>query len=305
MSDIKIDDYFGNIRLTEKDVLIDDQNYIISIRNVHKTYLLGIEGVAALRGVSLSVKKGEFVCIYGTSGGGKTTMLNLIGTIDKPSKGDIILCDKRITEETKDRLLSFLRLQKIGFVFQTFNLIASMTAIENVELPMVLLGKLSAKERKERAIKLLKKVGMEKRMNHKPSQMSGGEQQRVTIARALANEPELLLLDEPTGDLDSYNTGIVMELLLQLHKEGMTLLMVTHDVSLKNLSDRIIWMRDGKVGKIEEVTKEKRIEALKVISNKIQLKRIVIEKDINIITEIRTPEDYAPIKFQNEFLQLK
>ncbi|ELP90500.1 ABC transporter, putative [Entamoeba invadens IP1] len=294
------DEYFGNVRLTKDDVLHDQEEYLISVKNIHKTYLLGVEGVAALRGVSISVKRGEYVCIYGTSGGGKTTLLNLIGTIDKPSKGEIYICDKRIGENSKDRLLSYLRLEKIGFVFQTFNLITSMNAIENVELPMILLGKLSAKERHERALMLLNKVGMGERVKHKPSQMSGGEQQRVTIARALANEPELLLLDEPTGDLDSYNTAMVIKLLLQLHSEGLTLLMVTHDVSLKNLADRVVWMRDGKVGKIENMDPVKRKEALDVIDQKFELKRIVVEKDQTSITEYREPNDYPPVKFQDE-----
>lgn len=190
--------YYGKVRLADSEVLHDDKDTILSIRNVHKTYLLGIEGVPALRGASVSIKRGEFVCIYGTSGGGKTTMLNIIGTIDKPTKGELFLCGNYITSRTSDRLLSEIRLKKLGFVFQTFNLLGALSAIENVELPMILMGELSPAQRKERAQRLLKSVGMEGRMNHLPSQLSGGEQQRVTIARALANDPEILLLDEPT-----------------------------------------------------------------------------------------------------------
>lgn len=199
-SEAKDDDekYYGKIRLADSEVLKDDKDTILSIRNVHKTYLLGIEGVPALRGASVSIKKGDFVCIYGTSGGGKTTMLNIIGTIDKPTKGELFLCGNHITPRTSDRLLSEIRLKKLGFVFQTFNLLGALSAIENVELPMILMGELNPSQRKDRAQKLLKSVGMEGRMNHLPSQLSGGEQQRVTIARALANDPEILLLDEPT-----------------------------------------------------------------------------------------------------------
>ena len=190
--------YYGKIRLADSEVLKDDKDTILSIRNVHKTYLLGIEGVPALRGASVSIKRGDFICIYGTSGGGKTTMLNIIGTIDKPTKGELFLCGNYITSRTSDRLLSEIRLKKLGFVFQTFNLLGALSAIENVELPMILMGELNPSQRRERAQMLLRSVGMEGRMNHLPSQLSGGEQQRVTIARALANDPEILLLDEPT-----------------------------------------------------------------------------------------------------------
>lgn len=191
----------------------------------------------------MTIKKGEFVCIFGTSGGGKTTMLNIIGTIDKPTKGELRLCGTSfyfffvflillgITQNTKDVELSLIRLQKIGFVFQTFNLLSSLSAIENVEMPMILNGVLSQSQRRSRAKELLELVGMGKRLDHLPSQLSGlhfftffsylkgGEQQRVTIARAIANNPEILLLDEPTGDLDSLNTHIVMQLLTQLNQK--------------------------------------------------------------------------------------
>lgn len=223
------DDPFGKIRLREDvDVLESGEDVVVSLRNVHKTYLLGVEGVPALRGVSLTIKKGEFVCIYGTSGGGKTTLLNIIGTIDRPSKGEIYLCGTHITPRTPDATLSDLRLRRMGFVFQTFNLLSALSAAENVELPMILLGRATAAERKERAHALLASVGMDKRVNHLPSQLSGGEQQRVTIARAMSNRPEILLLDEPTGDLDTHNTAIAMSLLLELNKkQGITLIVRT------------------------------------------------------------------------------
>jgi len=240
------EDYYGQIRLKNKNknpygdytsskLDLNDENVdtIIELNNIHKTYLLGLEGVPALRGVNLIVKRGEFVCVFGTSGGGKTSLLNIIGTIDKPTKGDLKLVNTRITSRTPDKVLAEIRLHNLGFVFQTFNLLSSLTALENVEMPMILSGKLSSSERRIRAKGLLDKVGMSARLDHLPSQLSGGEQQRVTIARALANNPDILLLDEPTGDLDSVNTSIVMKLLTDLNKEGITLVMVTHDVGLK------------------------------------------------------------------------
>jgi len=259
--------FFGQVRLKQDDSIdFSDPDNILTMKNIHKTYLLGIEGVPALRGVSMSIKRGEFICIFGTSGGGKTTMLNIIGTIDKPTKGDMKLCGKMINHKTTDKDLAFLRLKNIGFVFQTFNLLSSLTALENVEMPMILLGELSASERRERAISLLTKVGMKDRLDHFPSQLSGGEQQRVTIARAIANSPDILLLDEPTGDLDTVNTSIIMKLLTDLNKnENITLVMVTHDVGLKMYSDRIIWMRDGKIQRIETVplkSKEEQFQKL-------------------------------------------
>ena len=171
----------------------------------------------ALRGVNLTVHDGEFISILGTSGGGKTTLLNIIGTIDKPSKGDVYICGLRIKFSTKDTLLASIRLNKLGFVFQTFNLIGSLTALENVELPMQLQGKLSREEIRQRARYLLKSVGLETRMDHFPNMLSGGEQQRVTIARSIANKPKILLLDEPTGDLDTRSTDIVMKILIDLN----------------------------------------------------------------------------------------
>lgn len=167
---------------------------IVQLDNVHKTYLLGVEGVAALRGVSLKIHKGEWVAIYGTSGGGKTSLLNIIGTIDRPTKGELKLGSTIISSNTKDEEFAKIRLEKLGFVFQTFNLIGSMTAIENVELPMILKGQLNPTERRARAIASLTRVGMAHRLDQLPNKLSGGEQQRVTIARAIANNPEILLL---------------------------------------------------------------------------------------------------------------
>jgi putative ABC transport system ATP-binding protein len=187
----------------------------VVVRHVSKSYRLEgrEEAVTALRDINLcneeetyAIKKGEFVMIRGPSGGGKTTLLNLIGTLDYPSSGTIEILGEKIDKHSKDSFLAKLRLHRIGFVFQTFNLIATMSAFENVQLPMTIAGKLSRSETVEKAKKLLQLVGLQDRLEHLPSELSGGEQQRVTIARALANDPEILLLDEPTGDLDTRNT---------------------------------------------------------------------------------------------------
>lgn len=190
-------------------------------------------------------------------------MLNIIGTIDKPSKGDVYICGLRIKNSTKDSLLASIRLNKLGFVFQTFNLIGSLSALENVELPMQLQGKLSREEIRQRAVKLLADVGLETRMDHFPNMLSGGEQQRVTIARSIANKPKILLLDEPTGDLDTRSTDIVMKILVDLNiKEGITMIMVTHDVVLKSFANRVVRMVDGKVHKIITMPSDKRREVI-------------------------------------------
>jgi putative ABC transport system ATP-binding protein len=227
---------------------------LIKLRNVHKTYLLGVEGVPAVRGVNLTVRRGEFLVILGKSGGGKSTMLNLMTTIDRPSRGDVWLCGTRIREATPDAELAAIRLQRIGFVFQSFNLVPSMSAIENVELPMVLAGFGTAADRRKRATELLQRVGMGHRLEYMPSQLSGGEAQRVAISRALANRPDILVGDEITGDLDPANTAIVMSILLDLNRvHGVTVVMVTHEVSLKMHAHRVVHMLDGRISRLEVV----------------------------------------------------
>jgi putative ABC transport system ATP-binding protein len=234
---------------------------VIDAHNLHKTYLMGVEGVAAVRGISFSIQPGEFVLLYGTSGGGKTTLLNIIGLIDQPTKGRLRVCGVDVRESTSDAVYARTRLENIGFVFQAFNLVSSLSAVENVELPMALLGKLDAAERRLRAMQLLQSVGMASRASHLPSQMSGGEQQRVTIARAIANNPKLLILDEPTGDLDTQNTEIVLRLLLDLNvSSGITVLMVSHDVALRSIADRVLHLRDGKLTKEEVVCSDTKQE---------------------------------------------
>eukprot|EP00760_Papus_ankaliazontas_P021397 PhM_4_TR18685/c0_g1_i3/m.46389/K02003/ABC.CD.A; putative ABC transport system ATP-binding protein len=236
----------------DDEFLVNDPTVLITCENVHKTYLMGTEGVAALRGVSMDVYKGEFVVIYGTSGGGKTTLLNILGTIDTATKGNVVVMGKRVTSATSDSELARLRLEKVGFVFQSFNLLSTMSAMENVEMPMILLGKRSASERTDTSKALLTSVGLGHRLDHLPSQMSGGEQQRATIARALANDPMLLLMDEPTGDLDSKNTALVLDILTTLNREqGITIVMVSHDPYMKNYAHRAVYVRDGKVNRVE------------------------------------------------------
>ena len=245
----------------------------VSLRNIHKTYLMGIEGIPALRGVSLKVKKGEFLTIFGTSGGGKTTMLNIIGTIDTPSRGDVKIFDKLIKSNTSDKELSNIRLNNIAFVFQSFNLFQNLNVLENVEMPMKIKGQLSSKQIKERALSLIEKVGLSNRLNHFPNQLSGGEQQRVTIARALVNNPDILLLDEPTGDLDTKNADIVMSLLMELNLlQGITMIMVTHDVALKNYGQKIVRVIDGKIHHVIDVPLKDRKECIKQLYERLEKK---------------------------------
>jgi len=235
---------------------------VVTCKNIRKIYKLpGVdEEVRALNGVSLDeseefypIKRGEFVMIRGPSGGGKTTLLNILGTLDSDFEGELSIMNNKITNQCTDEFLSNLRLKKIGIVFQSFNLISTMTAKENVSLPMVINNKLSNKQKENRAISLLKRVGLEDRMEHLPSELSGGEQQRVAIARALSNEPDILLLDEPTGDLDSTSTIEVMNLLLSINRFGpsqdsdtkTTIVMVTHNPELECYANRIIYVQDG------------------------------------------------------------
>ena len=276
---------------------------VVKIVNVHKTYLLGIEGVPALRGVNLTIQEGEFITILGTSGGGKTTLLNIIGTIDKPSKGDVYICGLRIKFSTADTLLASIRLNKLGFVFQTFNLIGSLTALENVELPMQLQGKLSREEIRNRARQLLQDVGLEQRMDHFPNQLSGGEQQRVTIARSIANKPKILLLDEPTGDLDTRSTDIVMKILIDLNmREKITMIMVTHDVGLKTFAHRVVKMADGKVNKIVTIPAAARQEIIGNLNKRVEAIHAGGSADQLMIREgINTPLDQQETRIPDNY----
>lgn len=218
---------------------------LIEATNLVKLYRMGDETVHALDGVSFSIPRGDYCAIVGPSGSGKSTLMNIIGGLDTPSNGRIVIAGNDIGAMNDDNLAVF-RNQTIGFVFQSFNLLPRLTALENVELPMIYGGVLP-KERKERAAELLERVGLGQRMGHRPTQLSGGQQQRVAIARALAGKPALLLADEPTGALDT-NTGIeILGLFNQLNREGATIVLVTHDHDVARATKRTIEMRDGHI----------------------------------------------------------
>jgi putative ABC transport system ATP-binding protein len=218
---------------------------IIQVDNIHKSYLMGKEAVPALRGVTIDVPRGEMLCLMGPSGSGKTTLLNLLGGLDEPGRGHIVIDGENLVA-MKEEQVARLRLQKLGFIFQTFNLLNNFTAFENVEAPMVLAKKLRRKERKVRATLLLEQVGLADRMDHYPSELSGGQQQRVAIARALANDPPIIIGDEMTGDLDSETGFEVMRLIRQLNQEQhKTVIYVTHDPRMAEFADRVITMLDG------------------------------------------------------------
>jgi putative ABC transport system ATP-binding protein len=222
----------------------------VKVVEVQKTYKLGENQVQALRGVNLELQKGEFVAFTGPSGSGKTTLLNLIGVLDKPTLGKIYVDGIDLTL-LKEKDLTKLRRSTIGFIFQFYNLIPVLSAIENVELPMLIAG-VTSKERETRAKELLKMVGLADRMNHRPDELSGGEQQRVAIVRALANKPSIVLADEPTGDLDSKTGKEVMNALRDLsNHEGATVIVVTHDPTVASMANKIFEMRDGKIINIQ------------------------------------------------------
>jgi putative ABC transport system ATP-binding protein len=218
---------------------------IIRVDNIHKSYLMGKEAVPALRGVTIEVQRGEMLCLMGPSGSGKTTLLNLLGGLDEPGRGHITIDGENLIA-LKEEQVARLRLKKLGFIFQTFNLLSNFTAFENVEAPMVLVNQLKRKERKARAAMLLEQVGLADRMDHYPSELSGGQQQRVAVARALANNPAIIIGDEMTGDLDSETGFEVMRLIRQLNQEhGKTVIYVTHDPRMADFADRVITMLDG------------------------------------------------------------
>jgi len=219
---------------------------IIQVENLVKTYQLGKVSIPALRGVDFNVAKGEFLVVMGPSGSGKTTLLNLIGAIDKPTSGSVLIDGRDITTLGEGELTK-LRRHKIGFIFQFYNLIPALTAQENVELPLLTAG-ISRREASKRAIELLDMVGLAPRVGHFPDELSGGEQQRIAIARALANRPNVILADEPTGDLDTKTGSEVVRILHETSKkENATVIVVTHDPMIAEKADRILEMRDGQI----------------------------------------------------------
>ncbi len=216
---------------------------MIELINVTKTYCMGEVDITVLSGVSLNVRQGELIAIMGPSGSGKSTIMNILGCLDRPTSGSYRFEDREIGALTDDELAS-IRNVKIGFVFQTFNLLPRFTALKNVEVPLIYSG-VPARLRKERAIPMLQQVGLSERMHHKPTELSGGQQQRVAIARALINHPPLLLADEPTGNLDSRSGEEILNLLVGLNKEGVTVVIVTHDQSVAARCNRTVMVKDG------------------------------------------------------------
>jgi putative ABC transport system ATP-binding protein len=221
---------------------------VVEAVDLKKTYMLGKIPVEALRGVNLKVEQGEFLSILGPSGSGKSTLLNLIGALDKPTSGKLLVNGVEVGKLNDNQLADIRR--KIGFVFQFFNLIPRLTALDNVQLPMSI-ASVSKEEKRKRAEELLKTVGLEGRINHKPTELSGGQQQRVAIARALANKPRFLLMDEPTGNIDSRTAKEVMSLVKNLNDDGVTIIMVTHDQTLAKAAKRTVKVYDGVINSDE------------------------------------------------------
>lgn len=221
-------------------------NIIIEIKSLRKDYQVGEVKVHALRGVDLMIHEGEFVAIMGMSGSGKSTMLNILGCLDKPTSGDYMLDGVNVNSMNKDELAK-LRNNKLGFVFQSYNLLARTTALENVELPLFYNSRVKSRERKELALRALEAVGLTDRMHHMPNQLSGGQQQRVAIARSLVNDPVLILADEPTGNLDTRTSFEIMELFQDLNDKGRTIVFVTHETDIARFATRNVTFRDGKI----------------------------------------------------------
>jgi putative ABC transport system ATP-binding protein len=240
------------------------RNAVIRVEDVHKWYELGETRVHALRGVSVEIQRGEFVAIMGASGSGKSTFMNILGCLDRPSSGRYLLENIDVSKHDK-KALAKIRNQKIGFVFQGFNLLARTTALENTALP-TLYTKIDNVERQKRAVEALTLVGLADRMEHYPSQMSGGQQQRVAVARALVNHPSILLADEPTGNLDSRTSVEIMEVFQDLNDKGLTIVMVTHEHDIAQFAKRVMVFRDGRIRKDDPVVNRPRAsEVLKTL----------------------------------------
>ena len=222
-----------------------DQKNIISLRNIKREFNLGDETIHALKGIDLDIHKNEYVALMGPSGSGKSTMMNILGCLDTPSSGEYYL-DGNDVSKSSDNELAAVRNKQIGFIFQTFNLIPRLTTIENVALPLIYAG-WSKKDRDERAVEMLKQVGLADRMKHKSNELSGGQRQRVAVARALVNNPSLILADEPTGNLDTKTSYEIMRLFEEIHANGNTIVVVTHEEDIALYTHRIVRMRDGLV----------------------------------------------------------
>lgn len=237
---------------------------ILKIENLKRTFVVGSEEVHALKGVSFEIYPGEFVSIMGSSGSGKSTMLNILGCLDTPTGGDYYIDGISVKDRSRNELAD-IRNRKIGFVFQSYNLLPRTTAIENVELPLLYNNNVSVRERRERAVAALEMVGLQDRMGHTPNQLSGGQQQRVAIARAIVNDPVILLADEATGNLDTKTSFEIMSLFQELNSKGKTIAFVTHEQDIATFTSRTIMLRDGKIisdGKAECKSARKALEEM-------------------------------------------
>jgi len=226
-------------------IVSQETKYAAQINDLHKYYVLSGETVRALRGVTFDVPVGDYISIMGPSGSGKSTLLNLLGCLDRPTKGQFLLGDVNVAEMNDDQLAE-TRATRIGFVFQSYNLLPALSVVENIEVPLYYSGRLNA-EGRQRCIDLAKLVGLDARLEHRPSQLSGGQQQRVAIARSLVNDPKFILADEPTGNLDSTTTEDILSLLQQLNDEGRTIIMVTHEPDVAEKTKRTITLHDGQI----------------------------------------------------------
>ncbi|EDU38052.1 macrolide ABC transporter ATP-binding protein [Clostridium sporogenes] len=231
---------------------------MLTVKDIEKTYNTGEISFKALKGISLKIEKGEFTSIMGPSGSGKSTFMNILGCLDKMDKGEYILNGKDVTDLTENDL-AYVRNKEIGFVFQAFNLLPRMTILDNVELPMVYAG-VPLKERKERALSALERVGLIDRINHRPNEISGGQKQRVAIARAIVNNPSVIMADEPTGNLDTKSSLDIMRIFQNLNEEGSTIIMVTHEPDIAKYTKRVVKFRDGHIVSDEKVLNREIVE---------------------------------------------